>query len=119
MTPASPLASPTADVPCSEATPPAVETAQERREPESTTPETLSAEKLHEHLQRCHRLGARARLRLIAALRALHKSGLYAFLGCSSILQYAAKHFGNSEALTYEMLRVAEVIDTLPKCRLS
>jgi hypothetical protein len=95
----------------------ASEPAQERSESGSIVPQTISAEELHTLLLRCHRLGARARLRLIGALLALSRSQLYVTLGFSSIRQYAARHFGYSKAQTYESIRVAEIIDGLPQLR--
>ena len=50
---------------------------------------TLSAQELHQMCFEAHRLGNRARRRYLFALLALHRTGLYSKLGCSSIAQYA------------------------------
>ncbi len=76
-----------------------------------------SADQIHTHLVEAFRIGNRARLRFARLLAALSSSRQYLQLGHPSIMQYAERHFGMQRSETYEHLRVAEIIDSLPLCR--
>jgi hypothetical protein len=75
----------------------------------------VSAEELHQYLLTAHRVGNWARHRYVTGLLALLESRHYVSLGCSSVFQYAEKHFGHQRTQTYEDLRVAKALRTLPR----
>lgn len=83
--------------------------------PLDVNPESISAEELHRALVTAHCIGARARLRFIRGLLALHRTGLYVKLGFSTTVQYASSEFGYQKTEVYESLRVAEALETLPR----
>jgi len=76
-----------------------------------------SADQIHAYLVKTHRIGNRTRLRFARLLAALAESRLYVQLGHPSITQYAEQCFGVQRSETYELLRVAEIIDERPGCR--
>jgi hypothetical protein len=79
-------------------------------------PKSISAEEIHRALVTAHRIGARARLRFIRGLLALHRTGLYVKLGFSTTAHYASSEFGYQKTEVYESLRVAEALEGLPQC---
>ena len=83
----------------------------------STVVPLASADQIHEYLVKAYRIGNRARLRFARLLAGLANSRLFLKLGHPSIAQYAGHHFDVQRSETYELIRVAEVIDDLPECR--
>jgi hypothetical protein len=83
----------------------------------SSAPPTISPDELHRYLLKAHRLENRLKWKFIQGLLALDEGRLYLVLGCSSTLQYAAKHFGWERSRVYEALRVARSLRELPLTR--
>src|SRR6266545_7122760 len=93
----------------------------------TTTPSNesiLSAEDIHRDNLTAFRVGSvfpphsprgdGARFLLNRGLLALYESGLYRALDYPSIIKYADVNFGFSPSQTYESLRVADALRTLP-----
>jgi hypothetical protein len=83
----------------------------------SLEPSTIS----HEEMHRLTRLAAAAangwRLREAFLLLALQESAFYRVIGCSSVEQYAERHYRLSHRETSEMVRVAKALKDLPNLR--
>jgi hypothetical protein len=75
----------------------------------------LSAEDVHRDNLTAFRVGNKARFLLNRGLLALYETGLYRALDYPTIIKYADVNFGFSGSQTYESLRVAEALRTLPR----
>jgi len=84
---------------------------------QSTAVSLASADQIHEYLVKAYRIGNRARLRFARLLAARATFRLFLKLGHPGIAQDAARYFDVQRSETYELIRVAEVIDDLPACR--
>ena len=80
----------------------------------SWNPETISAEELHRLLLKAHRLGSAVRIKFLRLLLTLEETRLYTQLGFPSTHAYASRYFGFERAETYELLRVARALGSLP-----
>jgi len=74
----------------------------------------LSADSLHLAALAAFRAGNRARLEFIRTLRTLAETRLFIPLGFPSIVAYALRFFGSSRTETFEAVRVATALDSLP-----
>jgi len=84
----------------------------------TTTPSNesiLSAEDIHRDNLTAFSVGNKARFLLNRGLLALYETGLYRALDYPSIIKYADVNFGFSPSQTYESLRVADALRTLPR----
>jgi hypothetical protein len=75
----------------------------------------FSAKEVHCEVIKTFRIGNRVRRQLIELLLGLYETKLYLLLGSPSIVEYAEKHLKYHKSQTYDFLRVARAIRTLPK----
>ena len=74
----------------------------------------ISVEDLHRTLQQAHLIGNLARRKFLEALLAMNRARLYLLLGFPSVTAYSEASFGLKRSQTYEFLRVAESLESLP-----
>ena len=75
----------------------------------------ISADALHEMLLQSHVIGNQARRKFLEGLLAMQRSRLYLMLGFPSVVAYSEKSFGLPRSQSYEFLRVAEALESLPR----
>ncbi len=75
----------------------------------------ISADALHEMLLQAHVIGNQARRKFVEGLLAMQRSRLYLMLGFPSVAAYSEKSFGLPRSQSYEFLRVAEALESLPR----
>lgn len=78
----------------------------------------ISSKELHRICRRAFRINNRSRLKLILAILVLSDGKLFLELGYSSIFQYTERNFGYGRTKTFESLRVARALPSLPRCRM-
>jgi hypothetical protein len=76
---------------------------------------TISAEEIHANNLKAFRIGNRARYTLNQGIRALARGkGLLEVLECVTIEEYAEEYFDFKRSQTFDSIRVADALDSLP-----
>ena len=80
----------------------------------ATSPTPISAEELHRFLLTAHKIQARARRRFLEGLLRMEESRLYTLMGSPDIYEYSRRHFQLERTATFEALRAARALGSLP-----
>ena len=77
-------------------------------------PTPISAEELHRFLLTAHKVQSRARRRFLEGLLQMEESRLYTLMGSPDIYEYSRRHFQLERTATFEALRAARALGSLP-----